>query len=101
MPRGRQGNEGPSGRDSGRRGPVPVGRIPRKRRVAQRGDLRERIARRAYELFETRGCRHGHHEEDWLQAEQEVMEGVEGQRGVEGEEEGERVRESQGEPAME
>ena len=30
------------------------------------------IARRAYELFETRGCEHGHDWEDWLRAESEL-----------------------------
>jgi hypothetical protein len=32
----------------------------------------EEIARRAYELFLARGGVHGHHEEDWLQAEREL-----------------------------
>ena len=31
------------------------------------------IARRAYELFETRGCEHGHDWEDWFQAESELL----------------------------
>jgi HSP20 family protein len=31
------------------------------------------IARRAYELFETRGCEHGHDWEDWFRAESEVL----------------------------
>jgi HSP20 family molecular chaperone IbpA len=31
------------------------------------------IAHRAYELFETRGCEHGHDLEDWLQAESELL----------------------------
>jgi hypothetical protein len=30
------------------------------------------IARRAYELFETRGCEHGHDWEDWFRAESEL-----------------------------
>jgi hypothetical protein len=30
------------------------------------------IQKRAYELFEKRGCQHGHDIEDWLQAEAEV-----------------------------
>ena len=30
------------------------------------------IARRAYELFEKRGCEHGHDVDDWLQAEREL-----------------------------
>jgi len=32
----------------------------------------ENIARRAYERFEMRGGEHGHHEEDWLEAEREL-----------------------------
>jgi Protein of unknown function (DUF2934) len=33
------------------------------------------IARRAYELYESRGGEHGHDLEDWLQAETEVRKG--------------------------
>jgi hypothetical protein len=33
---------------------------------------RELIAKRAYELYAARGYHHGHHVEDWLQAEQEL-----------------------------
>jgi hypothetical protein len=33
----------------------------------------EQIARRAYELFESRGRTHGRHQEDWLQAERELQ----------------------------
>ena len=32
----------------------------------------EQIAARAYELFLARGGEHGHHDEDWFQAEQEL-----------------------------
>jgi Protein of unknown function (DUF2934) len=35
--------------------------------------LRERIARKSYELYEKRGWVHGHHTEDWLEAERAVM----------------------------
>lgn len=31
------------------------------------------IARRAYELFEERGCEHGHDREDWFRAEAELL----------------------------
>ncbi len=34
--------------------------------------IREMIARKAYELFEKRGYQHGHHEEDWVEAERIV-----------------------------
>jgi len=36
-------------------------------------ELQERIRNRAYELFEQRGRREGYHEEDWQQAEAEVL----------------------------
>ena len=37
-------------------------------------ELTEEIVRqRAYELFEQRGCEHGHAMDDWLQAEAEIM----------------------------
>lgn len=34
----------------------------------------EDIARRAFELYEARGCEQGHDVEDWLQAERELAE---------------------------
>ena len=33
----------------------------------------ERIRERAYELYESRGREHGHDEQDWLRAEQEIL----------------------------
>jgi hypothetical protein len=33
----------------------------------------EIIRMRAYQLFQQRGCEHGHDLEDWLQAEAEIM----------------------------
>lgn len=38
-------------------------------------DRWERIATKAYELWEQHGCRHGHDLENWLDAEATVMEG--------------------------
>lgn len=35
--------------------------------------LQERIGKRAYELWLSGGCRHGHDLGDWLQAEREVL----------------------------
>jgi hypothetical protein len=35
---------------------------------------REEVARRAYEIFQSRGSDHGRDFEDWLQAEREVSE---------------------------
>jgi hypothetical protein len=37
-------------------------------------DLQERIKLRAYELYEARGCAHGHHDEDWADAERQIRE---------------------------
>ncbi|HZF41532.1 MAG TPA: DUF2934 domain-containing protein [Blastocatellia bacterium] len=39
-------------------------------------DLRELIARRAYEIYEERGMRHGDDINDWLRAEAEVKSGL-------------------------
>ncbi len=38
------------------------------------GPTREQIARRAYEIYLTRGGTHGYDIEDWLQAERELRE---------------------------
>jgi hypothetical protein len=39
----------------------------------ERGELNaEQVARRAYERFEARGGEHGHDQEDWFHAEQEL-----------------------------
>ena len=35
--------------------------------------IKDRIAMRAYEIFESCGCEHGHDREDWLQAEKEIL----------------------------
>ena len=34
-----------------------------------------RIRERAYELYERRGCKPGHDQQDWLRAEQEILKG--------------------------
>jgi len=36
-------------------------------------DMEEQIRARAYELYEERGREDGHHEEDWLTAEREIL----------------------------
>jgi len=36
-------------------------------------DLSELIGKRAYSLFEQRGCIHGHELEDWLEAERQIL----------------------------
>ncbi|MBN1575267.1 MAG: DUF2934 domain-containing protein [Chitinispirillaceae bacterium] len=35
--------------------------------------LQEKIAKRAYELFQARGGQHGYHIADWLNAEKEIL----------------------------
>jgi hypothetical protein len=44
----------------------------------RRHPITEAIANRAYELFLARGSEHGHALDDWLQAEQEVLEEIKG-----------------------
>lgn len=38
------------------------------------GNMQTQVRQRAYELYEERGRRDGHHMEDWIQAEKEVRE---------------------------
>jgi len=46
-------------------------------RASEDPELRHRIAEKAYELYQQRGCVHGHDGEDWLEAERLVLsEGV-------------------------
>jgi hypothetical protein len=40
------------------------------------GKRHEMIARKAYELYERRGCEPGHEFEDWLEAERQIAAGV-------------------------
>ncbi len=46
---------------------------PRKNRTFVPETLEEEIRRRAYELYEQRGCTPGNESEDWLRAEQEIV----------------------------
>ena len=39
-------------------------------------EVRDRIAAKAFELYERRGCTHGRDQEDWFEAERLVMRGV-------------------------
>jgi hypothetical protein len=38
----------------------------------RRASRLERIARRAHELYEARGCNHGRDQDDWFEAEKEI-----------------------------
>jgi hypothetical protein len=51
-----------------------VPNIPGMSRDSSPTDLESEIRRRAYELYERRGCTPGHEHEDWLMAEREVVE---------------------------
>ena len=42
-------------------------------RDTESAHLQDQVRKRAYELYEKRGRRDGHHEQDWLQAEEEVL----------------------------
>ncbi len=52
---------------------TPVRVVPAPALAERENLLRERIARRAYELFDRRGGVHGHDVEDWLRAEAELV----------------------------
>ena len=55
-----------------------VPQIPVSRNENIQPSLVAEISRRAYELYEERGKEDGHAEEDWLRAEEEILEGVPG-----------------------
>jgi hypothetical protein len=42
--------------------------------VSESRELKEKIRQRAYELYEARGRDDGHELEDWLRAEEEILE---------------------------
>jgi Protein of unknown function (DUF2934) len=46
---------------------------PGERKKSAFDDLHARISCRAYELYLQRGCREGRAEEDWLEAEREIL----------------------------
>ncbi len=45
----------------------------REKRSGPVQDIQVRIAARAYELYEQRGCLDGYHLHDWLEAEREIL----------------------------
>ena len=53
---------------------TPLAASPRSAELPD--DMKERIANKAFELWEERGCRDGHDFEDWLDAETLVMEEI-------------------------
>ena len=50
-------------------------RSKRNRKNSEIPGLRGKVALRAYQLFENRGCVHGRDLEDWFRAELEVLSG--------------------------
>lgn len=47
-----------------------------RRKLLEDENIRRQIAERAYQLYLDRGCVDGHHEQDWLQAETEILEPI-------------------------
>ena len=41
--------------------------------ISQILELRSRVAQRAYQLFQRRGCDHGRDMDDWIRAEKEIL----------------------------
>lgn len=55
--------------------PKPKGSVERtsEAAVVRSPELEEQIRRRAYEIYLNRGAQDGHADDDWFQAEQEVL----------------------------
>jgi len=53
---------------------LTISAVPGISRDSRPTELETEIRRRAYELYERRGCTPGHENEDWLIAEREVVE---------------------------
>ena len=49
---------------------------PKQKSIEITDEIRGRIAQKAYELYEQRGCEGGREMDDWLQAEAIVMEQI-------------------------
>ncbi len=63
-------------RTGGKGGPSPSSRESAQKFKVWPEDPHERIAAKAYELWEEGGCRHGHDMEDWLDAEAIVIQSL-------------------------
>jgi hypothetical protein len=46
--------------------------MPLEKTVKSNGNLNQKIAEKAYELYVARGCENGHDVEDWIEAERIV-----------------------------
>jgi hypothetical protein len=53
--------------------PSEIMLVPEVRKNSNGGTIEEEIRRRAYELYEARGCTPGRDYEDWLSAEREIL----------------------------
>jgi len=56
--------------------PHPLEMVSSEEKKEIEEQLRKRIADRAYQLYEQAGSTPGHHEQDWLRAEQEVVQRI-------------------------
>ena len=78
--RGAQAGQRRRGKQRGGKQRVTLGQIVAETQSAQQQPIptphisHERIAERAYLKFLARGCIHGYHEQDWLEAERELIE---------------------------
>ncbi len=61
------------------KGGVPRGEYAAESMVSEQ-ELRERIAQKAYELYQNRGATHGRNVDDWLEAERLVLAQLEDER---------------------
>jgi hypothetical protein len=57
-----------------------IGLPPRRIAAAHPEEIRQRIAQKAYEIYQRRGRRDGHDLEDWLEAERIVSKVLESKR---------------------
>ena len=62
-------NERPAAKVSRRRNEAPVGAA---RIRLSTDEIQQRVRERAYQLFESRGCAHGFHDQDWIEAELQI-----------------------------
>ena len=62
-------SQSPSHVETNKKPAAPISAAPTE---ARKEIPRDAISKRAYELFLARGGEHGHHEEDWQQAEREL-----------------------------
>jgi hypothetical protein len=57
-------------------GTTAIGDMPNPVKNLESEPSHDEIARRAYQLYQARGCEHGRDWDDWLQAERELRQGA-------------------------